>query len=78
MEWIEVNPLPDDCIGCTEKDCYNCDFAGKRWVLSREDELRTTRMMLVKSIERTQRKIDAIDAELEELRKEKESAQAST
>lgn len=78
MEWIEVNPLPEECIGCTEEDCYNCDFAGKRWVLSREDELRTTRMMLVKSIERTQRKIDALDAELEELRKEKESAQAST
>lgn len=38
MEYIEVSPLPPECIQCDEDECYNCDNAGKRWVLSEEDE----------------------------------------
>jgi len=67
MEWIEANPLPPECVECQEEDCYNCDYAGKRWTLSRADELRIKRKMAVKAIERFQRQLKAIDAELEVL-----------
>ncbi len=69
MEWIEVTPLPQECKNCAEEDCYNCDTSGKRWVLSREDELRTNRMLMLRAIERMQRKIAIIDTELEKLNK---------
>lgn len=65
LEWIEANPLPPECIDCQEEDCYNCDTAGKRWYLSRADELRVKRKGLLKAIERLERQIKAIDAELE-------------
>lgn len=61
MEWIEADPLPP---ACQEEDCYNCDHAGERWTLSQADELRKG---LMKAIERLQRQVKAIDAELEGL-----------
>ena len=64
MNWIEAETIPAACRDCAEDDCYNCDTAGERWQLSREDELRVRRKQLVKAIERLQRKIDAIDIEL--------------
>ena len=67
LEYIEANPLPPECVGCQEEDCYNCDYAGKRWTLSQADELRIRRKGIVKAIERLQRQLDAIDAELEVL-----------
>ena len=67
MEWIEANPLPPECVECQEEDCYNCDYAGERWTLSRADELRVRRKGLLKAIERLERQVKAIDAELEGL-----------
>ena len=67
MEWIEANPLPPECVECQEEDCYNCDYAGERWTLSRADELRVRRKGLLKAIERVERHVKAIDAELEGL-----------
>lgn len=67
MEWIEKNPLPPECVNCQEEECYNCDYAGKRWTLSRADELRVRRKGLLKAIERLERQVKAIDAELEGL-----------
>lgn len=67
MEWIEANPLPAVCQNCQEEECYNCDYAGERWTLSQADELRVRRKGLLKAIERLQRQIKAIDAELEVL-----------
>ena len=67
MEWIEANPLPPECVDCKEEDCYNCDYAGERWTLSKADELRVRRKGLLKAIERLQRQVKAIDAELEVL-----------
>ena len=64
MDWIEADPLPAACLNCQKEDCYNCDTAGERWELSREDELRVRRKQLAKAIERLQRKINAIDMEL--------------
>ena len=67
MQWHEVKPVPKVCVGCTEKDCYNCDYAGQRWRLSREDELKSRRKMMVKAIERLQRQVQAIDEEIAKL-----------
>lgn len=64
MEWIEADPIPEACVNCQEEDCYNCDTAGERWQLSRDDELKLRRKQLVKAIERLQREIDAIDMAL--------------
>ena len=68
MEWVEVERLPVECARCQEKECYNCDHAGKRWQLSREDELLLRRKRLVKGIERLQRQIEEIDRELRDKR----------
>lgn len=67
MEWIEADPLPAVCQNCQEEECYNCDYAGERWTLSKADELRVRRKGLLKAIERLQRQVKAIDAELEVL-----------
>ena len=67
MEWIEADPLPPVCQNCQEEDCYNCDHAGERWTLSQADELRIKCKGLLKAIERLQRQVKAIDAELEGL-----------
>lgn len=64
MEWMEADPIPKACMNCQEEDCYNCDTAGERWQLSRNDELKLRRKQLVKAINRLQHKIDAIDTEL--------------
>ena len=67
MEWIEADPLPAVCQNCQEEERYNCDYAGERWTLSQADELRVRRKGLLKAIERLQRQVKAIDAELEVL-----------
>lgn len=67
MNYIEANPLPEECVACKEQDCGECDFAGKRWYLSRKDELILQRKGLLKAIERNERKIREIDKELESL-----------
>lgn len=64
MEWLEVIPLPAKCQTCRQTDCYNCDTALDRWILSPEDELRIRRRGMEKAIERLQKQIEAIDAEL--------------
>ena len=69
MKWIETKSLPCECIGCQEKDCYNCDIAGERWILSRGDELRVRRKGLLKAMERMQRELAEIDRELSLLEK---------
>ena len=69
MKWLEVTPIPEECKNCMEEDCYNCDAAGKRWKCSREDALYGKRMLIVCEIERLQRKVAAIDAELEKCAK---------
>ena len=67
LEYIEANPLPAVCVNCQEEECYNCDYAGERWTLTRADELRLRRKGLLKAIERLERQVKAIDAELEGL-----------
>jgi len=67
MEWIEADPIPDICRQCQEAECYNCDTAGKRWVLSRKDELLLRRKGLLRSIERLRRQVEQIERELDTL-----------
>lgn len=64
MQWLEVYPIPEKCRNCAEEDCYNCDTAGLRWRLSKDDELRTSRILKVQAIERLQKQVAAIDMEL--------------
>jgi hypothetical protein len=64
MEWIEIDPIPAACQKCQEEDCYNCDTAGERWQLSREDELWLRRKQLEKNIGRLRREIYLIDIDL--------------
>lgn len=63
MKWLETDPIPVQCLGC-EEDCYNCDYAGERWFLSREDELRLKRKGLEKARERIEKQIYEIDEQL--------------
>lgn len=67
MGWVEVENLPKECRNCTEEDCYQCDIAGKRWVLAKKDHLLNNRAIMVRAIQRLQRKIAIIDAELEKM-----------
>ena len=67
LEYIEANPLPAVCLNCQEEECYNCDYAGERWTLSKADELRVRRSGLLKAIDRLQRQVKAIDEELQAL-----------
>ena len=64
MQYREVTPLPEICQNCKEVDCYNCDRAGERWLLSNADILKSRREMLMKAIERLQRQVRKIDEEL--------------
>lgn len=64
MEWIEAYPLPSECKDCKEEECYNCDYAMKRWQLTEADELRNRRKSLEKAIERYQKQIKEIDRQL--------------
>ena len=78
MEWLEPNPLPSECQGCTEDDCYNCDYAEARWQLSRIDELQVRKKIMVRSINRMQHKLELIDKELNELLEDNNSALKSS
>ena len=66
MEWIEVDPLPVECQNCKEQECYNCDWAGARWTLSRKDELTLRRKVILKNIERLERELTSIETELQQ------------
>jgi len=61
MEWIEAKPLPLECENCQEEECYNCDFAMKRWCLSEEDE---ERMRLIASTLKTRKNCKLIIEEM--------------
>ena len=64
MKWIEADTVPEECQACKGGICYNCDHAGKRWFLSRKDDLLMRRKMLLQAISRTQKQIEKIDREL--------------
>ena len=75
MEWTERTPLPTVCRHCTAKDCYNCDFAGARWQLSREEELLLRQKSILHAIARLERQLADIDRELERLQSEENAVQ---
>lgn len=71
MEWIEVSPLPEVCQKCEaehlEEDCYNCDYAGLRWVLPRKEELLITKKGIEHNIARLQKRLEEVIRELESI-----------
>lgn len=67
LEWHEADPLPPECVDCKEDDCWECDYAGARWVLNPIDELRVRKKGLLKAIERYQKQIAIIDTEIARL-----------
>ena len=67
MEWLEADPIPEECGNCKEADCYNCDTAAERWSLSRLDDLRIKRKLICRGIQRLQRKLADIDHELDRI-----------
>ena len=64
MEYIEVSPLPKACQDCHEPDCYECDYAGERWVLPKKQELLLQKKMKEQAIRRFQRQIEEIDKQI--------------
>ena len=73
MKWLEADPVPTECTGCKERDCYNCDTAGKRWYLSEEDQLRTTRTLKLQAIRRLQQQVAEIDMQLQRIRQQQDA-----
>ena len=64
MQWVEAAPIPEECKVCTETDCYNCDYAGKRWSIEKRTELQLKRKGILKSIARLEKRLETIDDEL--------------
>lgn len=69
MEYLQDQLLPAQCQSCEEKDCWECDYAGIRWVLSERDRLIYARKLKEQAIVRFQRQIAEIDRQLEKLEK---------
>lgn len=67
MEYLQDQLLPAQCQSCEEKDCWECDYAGIRWVLSERDRLICARKLKEQTIARFQRQIAEIDRQLEKL-----------
>lgn len=67
MEYLQDQLLPAECQLCEEKDCWECDYAGTRWVLSERDRLIYARKLKEQAIVRFQRQIAEIDRQLEKL-----------
>ncbi|MGM9641235.1 MAG: hypothetical protein ACI3V3_07695 [Faecousia sp.] len=59
MELMERNPLPAVCLACQEPDCWECDHAGERWIISEQDRLLLDRKLKEQAIARYQRKLMA-------------------
>ncbi len=67
MEWIEVNPLPEECQNCEAEECEACEFAGKRWRLPLKDELRLKQLSLSRAIARLQKQLEEVQEQLRRL-----------
>lgn len=64
MRFFEVNPLPEECLACKEQICDECDYAGFRRALPREEELRIKRIGIKKAIARMEKQLEILDLEL--------------
>lgn len=50
LEYKEMNPLPEICRSCSELDCYNCEHAGERFILSQRDRIKLSMTIKKKQI----------------------------
>ena len=65
MNWIEAEQLPQACEQCREQECYNCEVAAQRWVLTEQAKLRIRRNVIRKEIERLLVELSQIERKLE-------------
>lgn len=68
LKYTENASLPAQCQSCEEKDCWECDYAGTRWIFSERDRLIYARKLKEQAIARFQRQIAEIDRQLEKLK----------
>ena len=61
MDYLERNPLPEECHKCTDIDCDVCDIALERWYLPHEWELRIQQKGLLRALNREQKKGNPTD-----------------
>ena len=40
LNYTEISPLPAVCSECKEIDCYNCEYAGERFILPEKDKIK--------------------------------------
>ena len=40
LNYTEISPLPAVCSECKEIDCYNCEYAGERFILPEQDKIK--------------------------------------
>ena len=50
LEYKEISPLPEICQSCNEIDCYNCEHAGERFILSEIDKIKISMEIKKKQI----------------------------
>ena len=50
LKYIENNPLPEVCRSCKELDCYNCEYAGERFILPEKDKIKLSMAIKKKQI----------------------------
>lgn len=67
--YTETPALPAKCRECNE-DCYNCDYAGGRWLLTQRKSLELKKVLKLKAISRLQREVAEIDRQLAGMEKE--------
>lgn len=68
MDYLQDQLLPAECQSCEEKDCWECDYAGTRWIFSERDRLIYARKLKEQAIARFQWQIAEIDRQLEKLK----------
>ncbi len=63
-DYVEAFPLPVCCEKCNDYDCYECEHASERWLISTRRELELKKKLKEKAIARFQREIAEIDRQL--------------
>lgn len=55
MDFLERNPLPEECKHCTEVECDVCDIGLERWYIPHDLDLRIQKKGLLKALDHEKR-----------------------
>ena len=55
MDFLERNPLPEECKHCTEVECDVCDIGLERWYIPHDLDLRIQKKGLLKTLDHEKR-----------------------